>query len=220
VSTTLKSVLERVVGTLNDNASDTWTLQDLVRYANDGARDMHTLRPDLFNVEQELALVAGTRQTLPTRGSKLISITHNTVGDMRAVTLVQRVMLDAQYPGWRRAFPEIEVEHYMYDERQPKVFEVYPPARVGAKLQVEFALIPVDMPIPADNTPLASISGDINVPDLQATTLQHYICSRCYAEGSEDGHLVLAKTFLSLFASDLGVEIAATKAVAPTATSP
>jgi hypothetical protein len=219
MSTTLKSVLERVVGTLENDDLTTWTLQDLVRYGNDGARDMHVRRPDLFNVEQELTLVAGARQTLPAAGSKLINITHNTVGDKRAVTPVSRPLLDAQVPGWRSQSESLEIEHFMYDERQPKVFETYPPAKVGAKVQIEFASIPVDMPIPAAGVLLAALTGDVNVPDLQTVTLQHYICARCYAEGSEAGNMNQAQAFLSRYASDLGVEIQATKAVAPTPTS-
>ena len=217
---TLKSVLERVVGTLEDAGLDTWTLQDLVRYANDGAADMHVRRPDLFNIDQDLALVAGVRQTLPGSGSKLIDITLNTVGDQLPVTLVQQALMNAQFPGWRRELPTLEIQHFMFDDRQPKVFDVYPPAKLGARLQTKFAAIPVDMPIPADNVQLADLTGDINVPDLQATTLQHYIVARCYSEGSESGNLATAQTFFSLYASDLGVEIQATKSVAPTPNKP
>lgn len=216
---TLKSVLEKVVGTLENDGLDTWTLQDLVRYANDGALDMLVKRPDLFNLDIDHPLVAGVKQTLPELGTKLIGITHNTVGDQLPVSLIQRTLLDAQMPGWRRELPTIEIQHFMYDERQPKVFEVYPPAKLGARLQIEFAAIPVDMPIPAEGTQLAAIAGDINVPEPQSIALQHYITARCYAEGSEAGNLGHAQAFFSLYASDLGVEIQATKAVAPTATS-
>lgn len=219
MTTTLKSVLETVVGTLNDDKSVTWTLQDLVRYANDGAIDMHVRRPDLFNLDVDHELVAGAKQTLPAGGTKLINIPNNTVGDMLAVTIIKRPLLDAQLPGWRREPQSLEIQHFMYDERQPKVFETFPPAKVGARLQVEFAATPVDMPIPPANTSIASITGNINVPDPQRVALQHYITARCYAEGSESGNMQAAQAFLSLYASDLGVEIEATKAVAPTEAS-
>ena len=217
---TLKSVLETVAGTLEDQGLDTWTLQDLVRYANDGANDMHVRHPDLFNSYADHPLVAGVRQTLPATGSKLIDITHNTVGDQRPVTLVQEALLNAQLPGWRREMQTLEIEHYTYDEREPKAFNVFPPAKVGARLATKFAAVPVDMPIPGENVQLADLTGDINVPDLQATTLQHYIVARCFSEGGESGNLATAQAFFSLYASDLGVEIQATKAVAPTPNKP
>ncbi len=217
---TIKLVLETVAITLSDDISVTWTPQKLVRYLNDGQRDICVARPDLFNTEQDLALVAGARQSLPANGSKLINITHNTVGEMLPVSLIDRQLLDAQMAGWRSGSKSLRVIHFMYDDRQPKVFEVYPPAAVGAALRIEFAAIPVDIAIPADGALVADIAGDINVPDLQATALQHYICHRAYAEGSEDGHMTLSKDFLALFTQVLGVENQATKAVAPTRSTP
>ncbi len=220
MSITIRSVLETVAGTLSDDTSVAWTVQDLVRYLNDGQRDIHVARPDLFNVEVDHPLVAGTRQTLPANASKLINITHNTVGEFMPVTLIDRQLLDAQVAGWRSGPQTLRIAHFMYDERQPKVFEVYPPAKVGAELNVECAVIPTDIAIPTDGTAISAITGDIGVPDLQATALQHYIVHRCYAEGSEDGHMAMSKDFFSLFASALGVEFQATKTVAPTKSSP
>lgn len=212
---TIKSVLERVVGTLNDDASVTWTLQDLVRYLNDGQMDMHVKRPDLFLLEVEQTLASGHRQTLPDGGSKLIDITANTLGDKSHITRVPRALLDAQSPGWRSMSPELEIAHFTYDERQPKVFEVYPPALSTSKVMLEYASVPADLPIPASGATLDSITGDINVPDLQATALQHYICFRCYAEGTQEGNGARAQGYLALFADALDVEIASTVAVAP-----
>lgn len=213
MATTLKSVLERVVSTLSDDASVTWTLQDVVRYLNDGQRDMHVKRPDLFVVEVDHALAAGVRQALPATGSKLINILANTSG--HPITRIKRALLDAQAPGWRQAAAAVLIDHFTYDELQPKVFEVYPPAAAGARVLLEYASIPADLPIPAENTPLASITGDINVPDLQATALQHYICFRCYSEGDENSNAIRAQAYLQLFADALDIEINATLAVAP-----
>lgn len=213
MATTLKSVLERVTSTLSDDTSVTWTLQDLVRYLNDGQRDMHVKRPDLFVVEVDHALAVGVRQALPAAGSKLIDILANTTG--RPVTRIQRALLDAQAPGWRAMAGAALIDHFTYDERQPKVFEVYPPAAAGARVLLEYASVPADLPIPAENTALSAISGDINVPDLQATALQHYICFRCYAEGDENVNAMRAQGFLQLFADALDIEIGATLAVAP-----
>lgn len=215
MATTLKSVLERVVSTLVDEKLSTWTLADLVRYVNDGQRDIHVKRPDLFNVEYELGMVLGVRQSLPAAGSKLIDIAANATGARRPITRVERRLLDAQVPGWRAQEPSIELDHFLYDERQPKVFEVYPPASVGARVLIEYAAIPAELPIPGPSVTLASLTGDINVGDLQATALQHYVCYRCYAEGDENTNAARAQAFLQLFADALDIEIAATLAIAP-----
>lgn len=216
MATTLKSVLERVVGTLNDDLSVTWALQDLVRYLNDGQRDMHVWRPDLFHVELEHPLVAGIKQALPATGSKLIDIPGNAAGTWQPVTRIQRALLDAQVRGWRTSTPALEIDHFMYDERQPKVFEVYPRAQLGAKVLLEYAAVPADLPIPAANTALAAVGGDINVPDLQATALQHYICFRCYAEDTEAANAARAQAYIGMFADILGIELKSITDVAPT----
>lgn len=212
----IKSVLERVVGTLSDDSSVAWTLQDLFRYGSDGQRDMHVYRPDLFNKNITHNLVAGVKQALPANGSKLIEIPANAVGTMSPITRVQRAMLDAQVRGWRQATPQLEIDHFMYDEREPLVFDVYPPAQFGAAVLLDYAEIPADWVVPADGTLLAAVTGNIGVPDLQATALQHYICFRCYAEGSENQHAALAAQFRALFGSDLGVELQSIAAIAPT----
>lgn len=216
MSTTIKSILERVVGTLNDDISTTWTLQDLVRYLNDGQRDMHVWRPDLFHVEVEHTLAAGVKQALPASGSKLIDILANAAGTFQPVTRIQRALLDAQVRGWRASTPALEIDHFTYDERQPLVFEVYPPALDTSKVMLEYASVPAECPLPALNTVLESVTGDINVPDLQGTALQHYICFRCYAEGSEPGNAARAQAYVALFAEVLGIELASIAAVSPT----
>lgn len=213
--TTIKSVLERVVGTLNDDASITWTLQDLFRYGSDGQRDMHILRPDLFNKNITHNLVAGVKQAIPAGGSKLIDISANAAGTQGPVTRIQRAMLDAQLRGWRASKGSLDIDHFMYDEREPLAFEVYPPALTGAAVLLDYAEIPADWTVPINGTLLAAVVGNINVPDLQATALQHYICFRCYAEGSENSHAGLAAQFRALFGGDLGVELQSIAAVAP-----
>lgn len=213
MATTIKSVLERVVGTLSDEGSVTWTLQDLVRYLNDGQRDMLVKRPDLFVVQIDHPLAMGVRQALPADGAKLLDIPCNTNGV--PITRVKRALLDAQAPGWRVLLGSDEIDHFTYDELQPKEFEVYPPAALGAEVRLEYSATPQDLPIPADGTTLAAIAGNVGIPDLQATALHHYICFRCYAEGDENVNAARAQQFLALFSNLLDVEMVATTTSAP-----
>jgi hypothetical protein len=213
VATTIKSILERVVSALSDEGSVTWTLQDLVRYVNDGQRDMLVKRPDLFVVEVDHPLVMGVRQALPANGAKLLDIPCNTSG--LPITRVKRALLDAQAPGWRVLPGADEIDHFTYDEDQPKQFEVYPPAALGAAVRLEYSAVPADLPIPAAGVALADLGGNVNVPDLQATALHHYICFRCYAEGDENVNAERAQQFLALFSNLLDVEMVATTSSAP-----
>ena len=133
MSTTAQSIIHRVTQTLGDFTSIKWTVDRLVRYLNDGQRDILTHRPDALNLPATLALVAGHKQTLPANGEKLINILANTNGSKRAVTKVMASLLDAQIHNWRSMTPTTEILHFMYDPREPRSFEVYPPAALWAQ---------------------------------------------------------------------------------------
>lgn len=216
MATTLKSVLENVVGMLEDDGLTTWTAQDLVRYVNDGQKDMVTRRPDLFTHSTDHALVAGWRQRIPADGIKLIDVHANAVDAHRACTQAKRSMLDAQLPRWRALAPVREVDHFMFDERDPAAFDVFPPAAVGAGLSIDYVRRPAAMAVPSAGAKLDDITGDVSVPDEMSVALQHYVAFRCFAEGGEDGNAQAAKNHISIYADTLGVEIQATLNVAPT----
>lgn len=215
MATTLKSVLENVVGMLEDDGMTTWTAQDLVRYVNDGQKDMVVRRPDLFVHSTDHNLVDGWRQRIPADGVKLMEVHANAVDAHRACTPAKRSMLDAQMPKWRAMTPTREVDHFMFDERDPASFDVFPPAALGAVLSIDYVRRPAAMTVPGPGTKIDDISGNVNVPDEMSVALQHYVAFRCFAEGSEDGNAQAAKNHISIYADILGVEIQATRNVAP-----
>ena len=219
---TLANELLTAVGMLENDDLETWTLQDLVRYGNDGATDMLNRRPDLFSHYLDHPLVAGWRQRIPSDGTKLLDVHANAGanGSKRACTQVDRRYLDAQLRGWRSLAPVLEVDHFMVDEREPACFDVFPPAAVGAVLSIEYARRPAVIPIPAPGTLPAAITGPIPVPDEMSVAWQHYIAFRCFAEGSEDGNAQAARNHISIYADALGVEIQATLLVAPKTSKP
>jgi hypothetical protein len=69
-----QSIVRRVVETLQDSTSVRWPISELVRYLNDGQREVVLYRPDSMVTNAVLTCVAGSRQTLPSAGSKLIEI--------------------------------------------------------------------------------------------------------------------------------------------------
>jgi hypothetical protein len=212
-----QSILRQVARDLNDETSVRWTTRDLVAYFNDGQRDILTHRPDARNVAIDHPLVAGAKQSLPANGEKLIDVLHNnTVASKRAVTKVDRRLLDSQSRGWRGATGAVEILHFMYDEREPKAFEVFPPAAVGAILNLEYAAIPTDIPTPAEFTTTAVITGDLSLSDLFANAIRNYVMFRAYSKNTEfTSNPNMAVAFYSAYANDLGIEARGTVAVSP-----
>lgn len=213
---TAQSILGQVARDLNDDTSVRWTTGDLVAYFNDGQRDILTHRPDARNVSAQLALVAGAKQALPANGEKLIDILSNSTGAQRAVTRVDRVLLDGQIRGWRGLSGTLEILHYCYDPREPRAFEVYPPAAVGASLSIEYAAGTVDILTPAPGTTTSAITGSLSLSDLFANAIRNYVMFRCYSKNTEfTANPQLAAAFYGAYVNDLGVEAKATAGVAP-----
>lgn len=209
---TAQSVIRRVVETLQDNTSVRWPVNELVRYLNDGQREIVLYRPDAMVTNAAVALTAGSKQALPANGAKLIEVVRNTSGTKRSVRLVNREILDAQSPGWHNITGATEILHFMYDPRDPKVFYVYPPAAAsGASLDVVYAALPTDVTEPADGSLYTAVTGNISVPDIYGNVIQNYILYRAYSKDSEyAGNAARAQAHYGAFADALGVEMKAT----------
>lgn len=216
---TAQSILSQVARDLNDETSIRWTTGDLAAYFNDGQRDILTHRPDARNVATDLTLAAGAKQTLPAGGEKLIDVLHNnTASSKRAITKVDRKLLDSQVRGWRGLTGSAEILHFMYDEREPKAFEVYPPATTSAIVAIEYAAVPTDIAAPAPGTTTDDITGNLSLSDLFANAIRNYVMFRCYSKNTEfTANPNMAVAFYGAYANDLGIEAKGTAAVSPNA---
>jgi hypothetical protein len=212
-----QSIVRRVVETLQDNTSVRWPVSELVRYLNDGQREIVMYRPDAMVTNASVTLVAGSKQALPSNGTKLIEVVRNSTGGQRSVRMVNREILDAQSPNWHNITGVTEVLHFMYDPRDPKVFYVYPPAAAatdetpGASLDIVYAALPSDINEPAAGATFSAVTGNISVPDIYGNPLQDYILYRAYSKDSEyAGNAARAQAHYGAFANALGVEMKAT----------
>lgn len=215
MATTAQSILQRVTEALFDRTSVKWTVDRLVRYLNDGQRDIVTLRPDAVNTPIDHPLQPGAKQVLPNDGEKLIDVLANATGSKRACTKVDRALLDNQIPGWRGMTGATEILHWTYDPREPRAFEVFPPAAAsGASLMIEYARRPTDIAEPAAGSLYTAVTGNISVGDLFANALQDYILYRCHAENTAQAQPARAQAHYAAYANALGVELKATVALA------
>lgn len=218
MSITAQSIIQRCVDALQDPTSIRWPVAELVRYLNDGQREVVLHRPDAMRKSAAVALVAGTRQTIPSDGLKLIDIVRNTGGTKRAVRQVNREILDAQTPGWHGLTGSTEILHFLFDARDPTAFYVYPPASSsGASVEALYTSAPADVSEPPPGSLYTAVTGNISVPDIYGNVLHDYIMFRAYSKDSEyAGNAARAQAYYALFANSLGIELKATIAVAPT----
>lgn len=214
MATTAQSIIQRVAETLFDRTSVKWTVDRLVRYLNDGQREIVTLRPDAMNTATNLTLAAGAKQAIPNDGEKLIKVLANASTSKRACTKVDINLLDNQVPGWRGLNGATEILHWAFDPLEPKAFEVYPPADAsGAVLMIEYAKRPTDIVEPPAGSLYTAVTGDISVGDLFGNALQDYILYRCHAENTQYAQPARAQAHYAAFGNALGVELKATVAL-------
>lgn len=220
-----QSVIRRATDVLQDPTSIRWPVDELVRWLNDAQRAIVKVRPDALNITTTMALALGSRQDLDNAvlsppPAKLIEITRNlaATSSKRAITKVDRHIMDRQLPGWHAMAPTVNIDHYMFDPRDPKTFYVYPPAAATAQLEVMYSAYPTDIAEPAPGGTFASVTGNLALADIYADDVLNLVLSRCYNKDAEyTANAVLADKYMAMATASLGAEIAATLAVQPQA---
>ena len=214
-----QSIVHRVVDILQDTTSVRWPVPELVRYLNDGQREVVLYRPDATIKSATVTCVAGAKQALPSDGAKLIDVIRNSAsgGTNKAVRLVAREVLDAQIPNWYGLSGELDVVHFTYDPRDPKTFFVYPPALTTTRVDITYSAFPTDISTPDDGSTYVDVSGNMDLPDIYANVVIDYILYRAYSKDSEyAGNAQRAQAHYGAFANALNIEVQGTTGVAPT----
>ena len=217
MTTAAQSIIRRVVETLQDTTSIRWPVAELVRYLNDGQREVILYRPDSMVTNATVTLVTGAKQALPSNGAKLIDVIRNTGGTKRSVRMTMRNILDTQSPNWYNLTGVTDILHYMYDPRDSRVFYVYPPAAAsGASVEIVYSAYPTDIAEPADGAVYTAVTGNISLPDIYGNVLGDYVLYRAYTKDSEyAGNAQRAQAHYGAFQAALTSEMAGTTGVAP-----
>jgi hypothetical protein len=223
---TAQSIIQRAVQVLQDTTSVRWPVDELVRWLNDGQREIVLHRPDSNSKVGTGTLVVGTRQDLTSmvgistnNPAKLIRVIRNmaATSTKKAVRLVEREILDSQNPGWHNQTGAVDVVHYVFDEDDPRAFYVYPPATALAQLEILFSAYPVDVSAPSGSE-YTTVSGSIGVADIYGNALLDYILYRAYLKDSEyAGNAQRAVAHYTAMANSMGIELKGTLMVSPNA---
>lgn len=210
-----QSIIRKAQIDLLDEAGTRWPARELVSHLNDAVRALVVARPDITTTTTAVALAAGTRQALPEQAALLVDIPCNAAGKKRAISKVDQLLLDRTVPGWQGMPQALEVEHFMHDLREPRAFLVYPPARVGAQVDLTWSARLQPVPEPAGAT-WAQVSGGIELSEDWDSALLNYVLYRAYSKDAEvAGNAQLAASHLALFNNAAGIQLEASSTVAP-----
>ena len=194
-------LINRVSITLQDPTFVRWTQSELLNYLNDAQRQVVLFRPDAKAVNAPFTCANSAKQTLPADGLRLISVLRNTGG--RAITKVDRSILDVQLPTWYETVVGTDgVKHYVYDALDPKNFYVFPKPAAAYQIDIIYAMSPVDIVI-ANYTTDTQVIG---IDDIYANALMDYMMYRAYQKDSEFANLNRAAVYYQAFTTSLGIK--------------
>lgn len=221
MTTPANYVLQQVSQTLQDPDQIRWNHSELAGYLNDGQIEIVTKRPDLKSAHVTFTPVAGAIQQIPDTALSLMDVTHNATGKKRAITKVDKLLIEAVQRDWQSLSPVTEFVHFMHDMREPRKFYLYPPAKVGGSVVLMCALYPTAVTVQSGMSlpgyPVVYMAqGDIDIPDEFASALRDYVLYRAYSKDAEfGGNAQLSASYFQLFNAALGAQLQSTATVAP-----
>jgi hypothetical protein len=174
--TTVRSVLNRVAALLNDEEYERWEEAELIGWLNDGQKAIATApATDAYVKRDNITTVAGTIQSLPADGIRLVEVVKN-VTDGSPVLQSDYSIVDILGGAWRGGTAATLAENYFFDERNPKEFEVYPPAVGGDSIEIVYGANPDDV----------GVNDNITIDDEYADALINYVVYRSLSKDTED----------------------------------
>ena len=177
---TAQAIIDKVrVQLIDTGTTQRWTDAELLYWVSDGQRAIVAALPQAAYKVTTVSLVAGTRQSLPADGYKLLDIPRNLASDGTAgapCTSIDRAILDRQYQTWHSAGATSGVLHWTFDPSDPTSFFVYPRNDGTGSVEVLYSYMPSD---------LVSANATINVRDIYQTPLIDYVLYRAHSKDSD-----------------------------------
>ena len=188
---------------LQDSGAVRYANASLLKFFNDGQREVVLHRPDANVAAATFACANGSKQALPAAALRLINVIRNTSG--RAVSPVDRSMLDQNLPNWHEKIAGVAgIEHFVYEATDPKNFYVFPKA---------YSTIPTDIAI----SNFSSATTVIGLDDVYANCLTDYVLYRAYQIDSAEGNMSRSGMHFQAFLQSLGVKTKSDAAASPRA---
>ena len=176
--TKVNSLIDKAATVIQDRTNIRWDKDELLGWLNESYQNIVLLRPDANTNTEFVTLQPGTKQEIPSTGVKFVTLTRNNVGGT-AIRYVDRSVLDDQIPDWHAAPETGQVEHFVYDLSNPRVFYVYPQAASGARVELVYSSVPT--PHAIDDIATDTIGLD----DRYAPAILDYILYRAYQKDAD-----------------------------------
>jgi hypothetical protein len=168
----VSDVIERAQVILQDTTGTRWSEKELLEWLNDAQLAVVNRRPDTYVQNETFNCIAGTRQTIPPTGLKLIRVLRNgTVGS--PIRYIDMRILDDQVPDWHVEVGTSDVKHFTADTLDPKTFYLYPAPVVGHAIQIVYSSAPAT---------ITAVSDTITLDDSYLNPILDFMLYRAYSK--------------------------------------
>lgn len=160
---------------------------------------MHVPKANVSNSPWQL--VAGVVQSIPTGGIELVSVDFNmgtdglTQGNPIRIVAIEE--LNGLKPDWPTATASATVQLYMFNEKDPTHFYVYPPQPAASMGYVQG-------PYSTSPTDIATVSTAITLSDIFASPIKKYALFETYALETDALALQQALSYYNACVTEIG----------------
>lgn len=189
-------IIDRCEKTLLDDTNVLWSAAELLDYLNAAISALVTIKPDTYVLTASFTLTNATpKQTLPAGGLQLFEVTRNISPVTTSITQSERNHLNHINNAWPATAGT--PAHFMHDERNPKLFYIYPqPASGTNTVEIVYSALP---------TRLTAVGDTVPVDDIYENPLYYYVLALAYAKNAKRGDNIKMNNYLTLFSSSLGL---------------
>lgn len=223
-------VVKRAQTILQDTTATRWPLVEIQNWLNDAYKEVIINRPDANTLSEVVPLTAGARQKCTDTGSinlpnllRVIDVVRNMhpSSDSRAIRRMDRRILDDQRPQWYAETQSYTIQHYVFDDRLPHEFLVYPPATTGTTVELVYSSVPTPHNLTEAQLGSPATTDTIKLDDVYANAILDYILYRAYSKDAEyAANAARAQSHYQAFASSLGVKTTVDLNVSPNSNVP
>lgn len=209
----VQDILSRVIDLLidYDRGDDArWSDAELIRWINDSRMAIITRRPQAGAVIDSVSLVAGSLQTVPDDAVSFLDAIRNMGSDGktpgRSIRRTDRQNLDDDDLYWHRSAPRAEISQFSFDDRIPRRYYVYPPAKSGTNIEISYARNP---------EAVASTSDVLDFSAEYIDAVVNYVCYRAKTKDSQYANAAEAVAYYGAFNDSLGIQTQTGNAASP-----
>jgi len=199
-------VVNDIAQELTDPLFRIWSKENLTDYLNEAQMLITELRPDASSGIVNLTLEPGTKQTLATNYRRLLDIVRNMGADGatpgKPIWAIDEPTLNTFRPKWHSETGKVVVRNFVYDEKTPATFYVYPPIHATTVVVVEAKVAQIP-------TVFTDVDND---------AIRHWMLHMAYSKETDSMESRdLAKFHYTAFANLMGVKLQTMKAYSPSA---